>query len=195
MSMTSTANDIIEEAIRILSEPIGLEGWTPPEVETAEQLQAAEDEERDARLRARIDAYTAQRNDGLAFLRHVREAAMRRAEQYTEEAHRWSIKARNQAGIASYAADLAMIILVNERVQAGMGEGDAYRVEFPNGLKIGLRITRPVVVSDMEMLPAKLVRTKTTREPDKVAIGKLLKAGEAVSGARLGVSEHVDWGR
>ena len=45
------------------------------------------------------------------------------------------------------------------------------------------------------VLPAKLVRVKTTREPDKVAIGKLLKAGEVVSGARLGVNETVDWGR
>ena len=88
-----------------------------------------------------------------------------------------------------------MSVLVNDRQLSGASEGEPHKVEFDNGVKIGLRITRPVVVSDIDMLPAKLVRVKTTREPDKVAIGKLLKAGEVVSGARLGVNETVDWGR
>ena len=195
MTMTSAVNDLIEQAIRVLSEPIDMSDWTPPELETSDQLDAAEQEEREARLRSRIDAYVADRSDRLLALRHVREAAMHRAEQYTIEAQRWSAKARDQAGLAQYATQLAMNVLVNERAQAGFAEGDPYKVEAPNGLKIGLRITRPVIVSDLDMLPARLVRVKTTREPDKVAIGKLLTAGELVSGAKLGVNETVDWGR
>ena len=195
MSLTTEVNDLIEQSIRVLSEPIDMSDWTPPELETSDQLDAAEQEEREARLRARIDAYVADRSDRLLALRHVREAAMHRAEQYTIEAHRWASKARDQSGLGQYATQLAMNVLLNERVQAGFGEGDPYKVEFPNGVKMGLRITRPVIVSDLDMLPAKLVRTKVSREPDKVAIGKLLKAGEVVSGARLGVSEHVDFGR
>lgn len=195
MTMASAVNDLIEQAIRVLSDPIDMSDWTPPEVETSEQVEAAEQEEREARLRARIDLYVADRSDRLLALRHVRDAALYRAEAYTVEAQRWSAKARDQSGLAQYATQLAMNVLVNERAQSGFGEGDPYKVEFPNGVKMGLRITRPVIVSDLDMLPAKLVRVKTSREPDKVAIGKLLKAGEVVSGARLGVSEHVDFGR
>lgn len=196
MSITSAVNDLIEQSIRVLSDPIDLSDWTPPpDIETSEQIEAAEQEERERRLRARIDLYVADRSDRLLALRHVRDAALYRAGQYTIEAQRWSAKARDQSGLAQYAAQLAMNVLVTERAQSGFGEGEPYKVELPNGVKIGLRVTRPVIVSDLEMLPAKLVRVKTTREPDKVAIGKLLKAGEAVSGARLGVSEHVDFGR
>ena len=92
-------------------------------------------------------------------------------------------------------APLAVSVLVYDRQLSCASGGGPRMVGFDKGVKIGLRITRPVVVSDIDMLPAKLVRVKTTREPDKVAIGKLLKAGEVVSGARLGVNETVDWGR
>lgn len=196
MSMTSEVNDLIEQSIRVLSDPIDMSDWVPPlDLETSEQIAAAEQEEAELRLRARINAYLADRSDRLLALRHIREAALYRAEQYTIEAQRWATKARDQSGLANYVAELVRNVLVTERAQCGLEEGDAYKVEFPNGVKMGLRITRPVIVSDLDMLPAKLVRVKTTREPDKVAIGKLLKAGEAVSGACLGVSEHVDFGR
>lgn len=195
MSITTATNDLIEQSQRLLCEPITLDGWTPPEVETREQLEAAEGEEWERRFKARIDAYLADRQDRLLVLRYLREAANHRAERYTVEAQRWSSKARDQKGLADYCETLAMNVLVNDRNLSGLGEGEAHKVEFDNGVKIGIRVTRPVVVSDLDMLPAKLVRVKTTREPDKNAIGKLLKGGEVVSGARLGINETVDWGR
>jgi len=195
MSITTSVNDLIEQSQRLLLEPVSLDGWTPPEVETHEQSDAAENDERERRLKARIDAYLADRQDRLLALRYIREAAHHRAERYSVEAQRWQAKARDQQGMATYCEQLAMNVLVNDRQLSGASEGEPHKVEFDNGVKIGLRITRPVVVSDIDMLPAKLVRVKTTREPDKVAIGKLLKAGEVVSGARLGVNETVDWGR
>ena len=194
MSLTQTTNDLIEQAAQLLTRP-SLDGWVPPEVETHEQLLQAEDDEIDRRIRDRLDKFLADRSDRLLLLRHIREAAHHRAERYTIEAQRWQAKARDQQGLASYCEHLASNVLQAERMTCGFGEGEPYKVEFPNGVKMGLRISRPVVVSDIDMLPAKLVRVKTTREADKVAIGKLLKAGEAVSGARLGVAEHVDWGR
>lgn len=195
MSLTQQTNDLIEQSQRLLSDPISLDGWSPPEVETSEQFEAAEEEERERRLRTRIDLYLADRSDRLLALRHIREAAHYRAERYSVEAQRWQAKARDQQGLASYVEQLASNVLQAERQAAGFEPGEAYKVEFPNGVKMGLRISRPVIVSDIDILPAKLVRVKTTREPDKIAIGKLLKAGEVVSGARLGVNESVDWGR
>ncbi len=195
MNLTAQANDLVEQAARLLSDPIDLSDWRPPELETSEQLESLEQEERERRLKLRIDAYLADRSDRLLALRHIREAAHWRMERYTVEAQRWQAKARDQKGLADYCEQLAMNVLVAERTLCGFGPGEAHRVEFPNGVKMGIRITRVVQVGDIDSLPAKYVRVKTTREADKVAIKKLLMDGEIVSGAKLGTNEHVDWGR
>lgn len=195
MNITSQANDLVEQAARLLSDPIDLSDWRPPEVETSEQLDAAEQEERERRLKERIDRYLADRADRLLALRHIREAAHFRVERYTVEAQRWQTKARDQKGLAEYVEQLAMNVLVAERNACGLGPGEVHRVEFPNGVKMGIRVTKVVQVEDIDSLPSKFVRTKTTREADKVAIKKLLMDGEIVSGAKLGTNEHVDWGR
>ena len=47
----------------------------------------------------------------------------------------------------------------------------------------------------VDNLPPELVRVKTEMSPDKVEIGKRLKSGQSVPGARLVKSESMDWGR
>ena len=42
-----------------------------------------------------------------------------------------------------------------------------------------------VVIDDKDKIPDEYVRVKTSIEPDKVEIGKRLKAGEEVEGAHL----------
>lgn len=191
MSLTTT--DLIEEAWRLLTEPIDLGDWKPEEeCETLEQVEAAEAEERQRRWAARLEAYIGQRSDRLAVLRHVRRAALARIEQYEDEAKRWTRRRDNQRGLVEYLEKMAHNVLVAERELAGV-EG-AYRVELPNGAKVGIRVTR-VVEADVHMLAPEWVRTKTTSEPDKIKLKKALEAGGEVHGARLVEREHVDWGR
>lgn len=45
--------------------------------------------------------------------------------------------------------------------------------------------TRSVEIEDMRVLPGNFIRVKTVEEPDKVAIGNAIKAGQAVPGAYL----------
>lgn len=85
MSLTTTITDLIAEAHRVLSAPVSLDGWQPPELETHEQYAAEEEEETDRRMLERLATYIANRADGLAYLRAVRAAA---------EAAYWKEKAR-----------------------------------------------------------------------------------------------------
>lgn len=50
---------------------------------------------------------------------------------------------------------------------------------------IRLRNSTAVVITEESSVPSQMMRTKTTSEPDKVAIGKQLKAGEEVPGCEL----------
>jgi hypothetical protein len=50
---------------------------------------------------------------------------------------------------------------------------------------ITVRETERTVISDVDLIPSEYFRTKTTTEPDKTAIGKILKSGGAVPGAAL----------
>lgn len=45
--------------------------------------------------------------------------------------------------------------------------------------------TKSVEIEDMRALPGDYIRVKTVEEPDKVAIGNAIKAGQAVPGAYL----------
>lgn len=45
--------------------------------------------------------------------------------------------------------------------------------------------TKSVEIEDMRALPGSFIRVKTVEEPDKVAIGNAIKAGQAVPGAYL----------
>lgn len=50
---------------------------------------------------------------------------------------------------------------------------------------IRLRKATAVVITDEDSVPSQMMRTKTVSEPDKVSIGKQLKAGEEVPGCEL----------
>lgn len=194
--MSLTVNDLIEEAARLLTEPVYMDDWQPVghETETLEQHEAAVEDERLVRWQRRLEAYLADRADRLALLRHIYRQALARAQDYADEAKRWATRARNQEGLAGYCEALARDVLVAERQLAGMHEGDPYRVELPNGVKMGLRVTHAVEARTDEIAP-EWVREKVTREPDKLAIKKALEAGQEVHGARLVTREHVDFGR
>jgi hypothetical protein len=185
-------SDLIEEAARLLTDPIDLGDWTPPECETIEQVEAAEAEERTRLWHARLDAYIAGRADRLALLRYVHAQALERARAYDEEAKRWQRLRDRQDGLADYCGTRVRDLLVMERQVAGAV--GPYRVELPNGVKMGLRVTRAVEASVDELAP-QWVREKVSREPDKLALKKALERGEVVHGARLVEREHVDWGR
>jgi hypothetical protein len=187
-----TANDIIDEATRLLVEPVDLGDYHPTDVETHEQYEAALDEERERRWQARLNAYLADRSDRLALLRHVYRAANDRATRYKQEAQAWERKAKGQLGLAEYCESLTRNVLVAERQLAG--RSGAYRVELPNGTKMGLRVTK-AVEADVTVLPTEYVRTRVTREPDKIAIREALESGAVVEGAHFVERESVDWGR
>lgn len=194
--MSLTVNDLIEEAARLLTEPVYMDDWQPVghETETLEQHEAAEEDERLVRWQRRLEAYLADRADRLALLRHIYRQALARAQDYADEARRWQTRQRRQESLAAYCATLARNVLVMERQVAGFDEGDPYRVELPNGVKMGLRVTHAVEARTDELAP-EWVREKVTREPDKIAIKKALEAGQEVHGARLVTREHVDFGR
>ncbi len=50
---------------------------------------------------------------------------------------------------------------------------------------IRLRKSTAVLITDEDSVPSQMMRTKTVSDPDKVAIGKQLKAGEEVPGCEL----------
>lgn len=194
MTLTAQINDIVEQAARLLAYP-DMSDWRAPSDCTDEDAERLEVEEVDRRMQRRLDLYLADRADRLAMLRAVNRAASERHAAYKAESEPWLKMAKRQEALATYCAQLASNVLVAERASRGGNIGEPYRVTLPNGTSIGLRVTRVVQVSDLDMLPAKFVRTKTTREADKNAIKALLAEGKDVPGARLGTNEHVDWGR
>ena len=58
------------------------------------------------------------------------------------------------------------------------------RIETPK-VAMSTRKSQKVIVDNESLLPSKFVREVTSIKPDKVAIGKALKAGETVDGAFL----------
>lgn len=184
--------DLVEEAWQLLIAPIDLGDWTPDNCETLEQVEVAEQEERQRRWAEVLETYIGQRSDRLEVLRHVRRAALACIEQYEDEVKRWSRRLAHQRGLVEYVEKMTYNVLVAERELAGAS--GPYRIELPNGAKVGIRVTSAVEAETDELGP-EWVRTKTTIEPDKVKIKKALAAGEEVRGARLVEREHVDWGR
>lgn len=182
-----TVDDIIRQAHALVSEPVDVsdipDDADPEIVEDAIM----------SRERARVDKFLGDRNDRLVMLRRIREASLAMAARYKEEAKRWDARAKRRERLADYCAELALHVLVVERQAAGVGIDQPYKIELEDGSKIGIRVTKVVYVSDLDELPGKYVRV--SRAADKVEIAKRLKAGEAVSGAKLVTNEHVDWGR
>lgn len=192
--LTDSINDIVEQAAGLLSPP-DMRDWSPPDDAPPDIAERLEAEEYDRRAQARIDAYLADRSDRLMCLRAIRSAALRRAEDYTAQAVPWQRLAERQRRLAEYVERLARNVLVAERTACGGAEGEPYKVQLPNGVKLGLRITRVVQVRSLDDLPAGYARIKTEKSADKIAIKRALEQGQDVPGAMLGTNEHVDWGR
>ena len=191
MTLTESIDDIVAQAAGLLSPP-DMSDWAPDPSHPDPDKAEAEESER--RSRARLDAYLADRSDRLACLRAIRQAAQQRAEQYADQAQPWLRQARRQEELASYCEALARGVLEAERQAAGFGPDEAYEVQLPSGLKMGLRLSTPAVrVLDVEDLPGRFV--KVTKAPNKKAIAAVLKAGKSVSGAELVRGNHVYWGR
>lgn len=193
MNLTESVNDIVEQAASLLSPP-DMSDWSPPDDAPPDVAMRMEQDEYDRRAQAKVDAYLADRADRLLCLRAIHEQANARAEHYAAQSKPWARMAERQKRLAEYCEQLAMNVLVAERSNTGATAGP-YTAVLPNGIKMRIKITSVVLVGDVDNLPGKLVRTKVTREPDKIAIKKLLSEGEIVSGAKLGTNEHVDWGR
>jgi len=69
-------------------------------------------------------------------------------------------------------------------LQHGLQSTGKKRLETP-AFSMRLRKSTAVIIDEEEEVPSQLMRTKTTTEPDKVAIGKQLKALEEVPGCHL----------
>ena len=194
MSLTSIITDIIAEAHRVLSAPVSLDDWTPPEVETHEQHAAAEEEETDRRMQERVATYLANRADGLAYLRAVRQAAQARQAAYRSEADAWARQAQRQARIADYVEQLAGDLLRTERRLAGYTEYEPYTVELANGTKIGIRINPPSVeIIDARDIPLELYDDPKPPQPSRSKIADVLRTGLNVPGARFVRGQSIRW--
>lgn len=73
---------------------------------------------------------------------------------------------------------------IREHVAISMNNANEKRVENTTA-RITLTRSKSVDIVDETELPLQFLRTKTTVEADKKAIGERLKAGEEVPGARL----------
>ncbi len=69
-------------------------------------------------------------------------------------------------------------------LQHGLESTGKKRLETP-AFSMSLRKSTAVIITSEEDVPFQLLRSKTTTEPDKIEIGKQLKAGEVVPGAEL----------
>jgi hypothetical protein len=69
-------------------------------------------------------------------------------------------------------------------LQHGLESTGKKRLETP-AFSMSLRKSTAVIITSEEEVPSQLTRTTMTTVPDKVAIGKQLKAGEMVPGAEL----------
>jgi len=196
MSLTSTITDIIAEAHALLSEPVTLDGWQPigHETETHEQHAAAEDEERERRLQERVATHLANRADGLAYLRAVRIASLARRDQYKAEADAWTRRAQRDARIADYCEQLAGDLLRAERRVAGYSDDEAYSVQLPNGVTVGLRLNPPsVYVTDVLAVPRELYEDPKPPQPSASKIAAALRAGQVVPGAEFRRGQSIRW--
>jgi hypothetical protein len=186
--MSLTANDLIEEAFAIAG--------SGAFVELPEEMS---DEDRESAIRAhtqhRIDKWLADRQDRLQRIRYVRMAALKRKEAIETEMKRYAVRAAREASLARYCEELATNLLEVERTLSGSGRGEAFRVDLADGARVGIRISVAVSAPDVDALPDEFVREKVIREPDKIELGKRLKAGEVIPGASLVKNEGIDWGR
>lgn len=99
----------------------------------------------------------------------------RRAQLMKDQLRRF----RERIGIVEQNAEYLRTYL-----QHGLESTNKKRLETP-AFSMSLRKSTAVIITSEEDLPSQLMRSKTTTEPDKIEIGKQLKAGEPVPGAML----------
>jgi len=132
-------------------------------------------EEADARLTTWIDAST----DKAAALQAV--IARSEAESAFLDGEARAIAAAAKRCDATVTRCKALLVqLLRSQVELG-GPG---KVTGP-GWSAGLTSSKAVVVLSEGLVPAKYIRVKTTREPDKAAIKEAIEGGAEVPGATL----------
>lgn len=99
----------------------------------------------------------------------------RRAELMKHQLHLFKERIRTVEENAQY---------LRTYLQHGLESSGKRRLETP-AFSMSLRKHTAVVITSEEDVPFQLLRSKTTTTPDKIEIGKQLKAGEAVPGCEL----------
>lgn len=137
------------------------------------------DEQLTDEQRAAWDAYMtelgkqeADKIDNFALFVRIESA---HAEALRTEAQRLSSRARTAENRIAYLKKCYTDTLKAAGLQCV--NGSVYR--------LSIRSTDVVRITDDAILPAEYVRTKTTTEPDKVALKSALKEGQAIPGAEL----------
>lgn len=189
-----STRDLIAEAAHLLAAPVDLQGWTPPEVETHDELAQAEADETEARRVQAVDAWLEAGDIKLLGMRYVREAAQQRTELYVRERDRWARLARREERITEHVEALARVLLEAERTIAGYSDNEPYVVGFDDGTKIGLRLNPPSVVISGEISELPSDCQRVTIAPDRATISRRLKAGETIPGCALTRSLSIRWG-
>lgn len=193
MSLTTTINDVVEQAARLLT-PIDMSDYVPPAHLPVEQQAQAERDEHDRRDRERVDAYLADRSDRLACLKAIRAQSLARADAYEDQAQPWHRLAERAKRMAAYAETLARNVLEAERQFAGIAPDEPYIVTQPDGTKIGLKLNpESVRIDDPKAIPADLLADPKPVEPSLSKIATALRAGRVVPGARFVRGQSIRW--
>lgn len=122
-----------------------------------------------------LEALQGERADKLVNSMRVAQEMEENAKALNEEIARLTVRKRAFQDRAQ---------AIKERVALSMSNADEKRIENSTA-RITLTRSKSVDIIDETELPLQFLRTKTTVEADKKAIGERLKAGEEVPGARL----------
>tara|TARA_R100000700_G_scaffold34713_1_gene42921 strand:+ start:67 stop:618 length:552 start_codon:yes stop_codon:yes gene_type:complete len=115
-----------------------------------------------------------------AALMALREERKAQATARKEQARQWQAHAKRATASAQWLEGLALQLLRRAETLTGTPA-----LKLPGGriATARVRTSQRVEVTDLEALPASMVRVK--READKVQIKAALKAGQTVQGAQL----------
>ena len=160
----STTLDLLNSANALLSSCEGL----PPE-----------------EMDAKIAEWLGNASDKAAALQAVVTRAENQKTFYTKEAQSLTVAATQQEAIAVRCRAMIVGIL---RKQSELGEGTSIKGA---GWSMSLRESTAVDVSDLDALPPRYWRERTSREPDKAAIKADIESGVVVPGASLKLNHSV----